>query len=271
MIKDKVCNLCGSNSFEELVLGEPLEKTGNNVICLKCGLIFHNPMMSAQQMEDFYSRQYSGEYSASETISRELAHVRLAFLQKHLDPESISPVLEIGCAQGEFLSELAALDVDCRGVEPAEAMVKFGVETYGVDISEGVYEHLPESPDTYGMISLFHVLEHVFDPLTTLQRIGRELRPGGYLFLEVPTLGDCQLAMVFKNIHPTTFVRATLEAMLSVAGFQSVKVDEKGYHLRVLAVASPPAASIDFPEVHGIRQRVFSYLSKRRAVIDDML
>lgn len=265
------CNLCGSTQFTPLVIGEPVEKTGTNVICQTCGLICHSPVMTAQQMKDFYAREYSGEYSASEAISRELAQTRIAQLQKYLDLKDASPALEIGCAQGEFLAELNKLGVDATGVEPSEAMVALGKKSYDVEILNGIYDDLPEKEDHYGLINLFHVLEHVADPLATLKRIRREIRDDGTLFLEVPTLGDCQLAIIFKTIHPTTFVRSTLEAMLTIAGFEPLMVDEKGYHLRVVARPVEPEAVTSFPEAASIGQRVEDYVSRRRAIIDVMM
>jgi len=265
------CNLCGSIQFKTLDIGEPVQKTGTNVICQVCGLICHNPVMTAQQMKDFYALEYSGEYSASEAISRELAQTRIAQLQKYLDLKDASPALEIGCAQGEFLSELSKLSVEATGVEPSEAMVALGKASYDVEIVNGIYNDLPEKESHYGLISLFHVLEHVADPLATLKRIRREIREDGTLFLEVPTLGDCQLAIIFKTIHPTTFVCSTLEAMLTMAGFEPLLVDEKGYHLRVVARPVEPKAVTSFPEAASIGQRVEDYLSRRRAIIDLMM
>lgn len=264
---DKRCNLCGTRSFEDLDLQEPVARTGHNVLCRGCGLIFHHPAMTAEEMHDFYAAEYSGEYSASETISRELARHRLQAISRLIDLKAASPVLEIGCAQGEFLSEITALGVEARGVEPSRSMSTYGREEYGLDILTGVYDDLPEIDDKYGLFCMFHVLEHVADPLATLKRIRRELRPDGYLFLEVPTLGECQLALVFKTIHPYTFVRETLEAMLAVAGFAPLLVEQRGYHLRVIARPAPPEKSPVLPDAAAVSRRVEEYLAHRRRVV----
>ncbi len=262
------CNLCGAQAFQTLDIGEPVARTGHNVLCPTCGLIFHSPAMSPAEMQDFYASEYSGEYSASETISRELARQRLEVLRKWMDLDRAAPVLEIGCAQGEFLSELSALGIEAQGVEPSRSMAAEGRDGYGVKILTGIYDDLPVRSQAYGLISLFHVLEHVADPLATLRRIRHEIRPDGHLFLEVPTLGDCQLALVFKTIHPTTFVRETLQAMLALAGFDPVIVEERGYHLRVLARPDSPKNQVRWPDALIVRERVNTYLAKRRGIID---
>jgi SAM-dependent methyltransferase len=224
--------------------------------------------MSADEMKRYYTEDYSGEYSASETIARDMARQRIAFLRKHIDLSGVRTALEIGCAQGEFLSELALLGIDAEGLEPSRAMAALGRQAYGVKITDGVYDDFPDRRAHYDLIAMFHVLEHVSDPLGTLVRIRGELRTGGHLLLEVPTMGDCQLAIVFKTIHPTTFVAETLSAMLVKAGFEIMAVSEKGYHIQALARPARESVKPALPDARAISARIDHYLAKRRRVID---
>ncbi|PTN34150.1 class I SAM-dependent methyltransferase [Desulfonatronum sp. SC1] len=265
------CNLCRSHAAAPLDIGEPAAKVGYNVICEICGLIFHYPAMSAEEMKKFYVDDYSGNYSASETIGRDMARGRIAFLQQQIDISKVETALEIGCAKGEFLSELNIAGVPAEGVEPSQAMAGLGSNTYGVKITGSVYDDFPLRPGYYDLMSMFHVLEHVSDPLSMLQRIKKELKPDGYLFLEVPTIAECQLAIVFKAIHPTTFVAETLTAMLVEAEFEVLHSAENGYHLRVLAKpASLPATPI-YPAADVVKTRVYTYLAERRRVVEGIL
>ncbi|OOZ36444.1 class I SAM-dependent methyltransferase [Solemya velesiana gill symbiont] len=262
------CNLCGSEQQERLDLGEPLVRTGAYVQCPTCGLIYHSLPDSIDRMRDFYHSEYAGEYSASEVISRELALARINRLGKARALASLSPALEIGCANGEFIHELAGRDVEVSGVEPSRAMSEHARDHFGLEVVTGLYEDQPEKAAHYRLIAMFHVLEHVVDPTLTLQRIHRELRPGGLLFIEVPTLGDCQLSMVFKPIHPTVFVRETLEAMLAKNGFESLWIDEKGYHLQVIARPMEGQMPVTWPDPVSIRSRIKRYLATRQNVMD---
>lgn len=266
----KICNLCGSHAFEPLNIDESVTRTGHNVLCSNCGLIFHYPAMTAEEMSDFYASEYSDEYSASETISRDLAKERIEILKSKIDLSNAAPVLEVGCAQGEFLAEINSLGIMAQGVEPSRAMAAQGRDSYGLNITTGVYDDLHEQPQKYGLICMFHVLEHVANPLVTLKRIRREIKNNGHLFLEVPTLGDCQLALVFKKIHPTTFVRETLEAMLALAGFVPSLVEERGYHLRMLAKPTEPKDQVPLPNALTVRNQVLNYLTKRRDIIENI-
>lgn len=270
-MKPPTCNLCRSHALTPLDIGEPAAKVGHNVICETCGLIFHYPAMSADEMKKLYSDDYSDEYSASETIGRDMARGRIAFLQQQLDLSQVETALEIGCARGEFLSELNLAGIPAEGVEPSQIMAGLGRNTYGVSITDGVYDDFPVRPGYYDLISMFHVLEHVSDPLATLQRIKKELKPDGRLFLEVPTIADCQLAIVFKTIHPTTFVAATLNAMLVKAGFDVLHTAENGYHLRIFAKPASRLTTPILPAADIIKARVQMYLTDRRRVIEAIL
>ncbi len=265
------CKLCKSHKATLLEIGEPASKVGYNVICETCGLIYHHPSMSAEDMKRFYAEDYNGEYSASETIGRDLARDRILFLKEKINLNRIIAALEIGCAQGEFISELNLAGVPAEGIEPSKTMAEVGRKAYGVNITDRAYDDVPLRIAYYDLICMFHVLEHLPDPLGALKRIKTELKPDGHLFLEVPTLGDCQLAIIFKTIHPTTFVLETLSAMLIMAGFKIINITEKGYHLQALAKPAQNPEKSTYPNAKEIKTRVEKYLATRRKIIKDIL
>lgn len=260
------CGLCGSKFYEKLELDEPAERVGNNVLCKSCGLIYHYPPASQEQMKKFYENCYVDEYADSASTCFDLAKNRIEVLSHYVDLKKLSPALEIGCARGEFLAELSKCGVDVEGVEPSKGLSCYAVNNYDVKVTNGFYDELEEKIDYYGLISLFHVLEHFDKPVDILRRIRRELREDGYLYLEVPTLADCQLATVFKVMHPITFVVDTLSAMLQMTGFRPLFIEERGYHLRVLAVPMEECKDLLFSESHTVVEKVNAYLKGRREV-----
>jgi biotin carboxylase/2-polyprenyl-3-methyl-5-hydroxy-6-metoxy-1,4-benzoquinol methylase len=269
LIKRK-CPLCGNDNFSTLKINEPIEKVGHNVICNECGLIYHNPVMTTDDMAEYYTSAFSEEYHESETMQKTTAETRFTLLKKYVDTAEISPVLEIGCAYGDFLKKLREEDITAEGIEPSEMLAQIGSEAHGITIVTGTYETLPENRNKYGMIVMSHVLEHFSDPVAILQKARRELKENGLLYLIVPTLEDTQLALVFKIIHPTVFVRETLEVMVKKAGFSVVKVVENGYNLSLIArkaAAETPA----YPDASLILKRINSYLDERGQVLENIM
>lgn len=90
-------------------------------------------------------------------------------------------VLDIGCGGGIFLSKLK--NKRRYGLEPNKAchskLNKEGVE---------VFNNLSELSNKVDAITLFHVLEHLSDPIEYIEEILRHLKIGGQLIISVPAL-----------------------------------------------------------------------------------
>ena len=90
-------------------------------------------------------------------------------------------MLDYGGADGRFLPQLAA--------------EKFVYEVSNIAPLEGItrIQHEIEL-GTYSYVHLAHVLEHVVDPLKLVERVVPHIRPGGYLYIEVPQeMSDSEL------------------------------------------------------------------------------
>jgi SAM-dependent methyltransferase len=98
-------------------------------------------------------------------------------------------------------------------------------------ITIGFFKELSLSQQSYDVITLYHVLEHLEDPSGTLAGLKPLLRPGGYLIIEVPnvecTCGDP--AHRFHFAHLYNFNPAALAALARTAGYYvletSISVD----------------------------------------------
>src|SRR5262249_29490127 len=96
-------------------------------------------------------------------------------------------LLDVGCGRGTLV-KLARRD----GFEAFCLERSSGV---GHDISGIIYKDLPEChfPDAhFQVVVLWHVLEHLRQPLDALQEIYRILRPGGWFSVAVPNFGGAQ-------------------------------------------------------------------------------
>lgn len=118
-------------------------------------------------------------------VERRHLPVLLARLRRRLELPEGSRVLEIGAAQGTYLTALTRLGFEARGIEPwAPAIVnarELGQHT-GVqpDIVHGAGEDLSAFEDeSFDLVLAISVMEHVDDPLQVCREAARVLRPGG--------------------------------------------------------------------------------------------
>lgn len=97
--------------------------------------------------------------------------------------------LDVGCGRPTFLRALrAATGWKATGLDTSDAGWADddpGVWS-GLDLRVGEVEETNLPRDSFDLITLWHVLEHVSDPLPFLERLGELAHPGSALVVEVP-------------------------------------------------------------------------------------
>lgn len=229
------CVLCGSDEVVQ-VSDNLRDDMGSNFSarphrCVSCGLVFLYPYMGEDEEKRFYQETFRALYHGkgydlqafhergrAEAGRRRDALKRAGLLRGVL--------LEIGSATGYFL-EAAAGDVDrCIGVEPDEAQRDFARQR-GMDVY-GATEELDGAKAD--IIVMFHVLEHIGNPVEFVSSLGGLLLPGGVLVAEVPNVSDVLLAryaipefekFYWHVAHRCYFSRRTLLSVAEMAGFSA--------------------------------------------------
>lgn len=96
-------------------------------------------------------------------------------------------ILDVGCRNGAFLEilknngyeNLLGIDICTEAVE--ETLSK-GIECIEYDIQEDdVF-----TPETFDVITLFHVMEHISNPIRTCDKVHKILKTDGIVFIEIP-------------------------------------------------------------------------------------
>ena len=111
-----------------------------------------------------------------------------------------SEVLDVGCAAGTFLQRLhretgaRATGVDFVDLSDCPAFAD-------VEFQHGVFGDRPLDRERYDLITMWHFLEHDYDPLRSLMRARDALAPGGRLIVEVPRLDSLSFRL-FRGRWP---------------------------------------------------------------------
>lgn len=162
-----------------------------NVISLKSGLIFVDPV-PFENTEEFYKEEYRKSYKGTHTPK--LKHIYRAGLNALIRFNKITslislegPVLDAGSSSGEFLYLLNKKNIDAVGIEANRGYAKFSISELGVQVQVEPFSAFT-SKENFSAITMFHVLEHLENPVLDLKHLTKNLKPGGYLIIEVPNI-----------------------------------------------------------------------------------
>jgi SAM-dependent methyltransferase len=115
-----------------------------------------------------------------------------------------------------------ARGIEAHGIEPGESEAEEARQA-GVNCFTGTLESYDPGELQFDQIQLFHVLEHLHEPLESLVRLRSLLKPGGLLLVEVPNAHQPYGLLeenFFQNVHLVTYSPNTLPALFKRAGLQ---------------------------------------------------
>jgi glycosyltransferase involved in cell wall biosynthesis/2-polyprenyl-3-methyl-5-hydroxy-6-metoxy-1,4-benzoquinol methylase len=158
-------------------------------------------------------------------------------------------LLDVGCAWGGYLWRMQQLGWEVHGVELNDRAAAFAQQELGLtSVSAGSINNLDYPEDFFDVVHLSMVLEHVPDPLTTLNKLSRLLKDNGQLILSVPDIEGVE-ARLFREKsytlqvpqHLSHFSPTTIRDCLESAGF----VVERVVHQRTKSDFVKSAAYLD--------------------------
>ncbi|HEY1793738.1 MAG TPA: class I SAM-dependent methyltransferase [Opitutaceae bacterium] len=108
----------------------------------------------------------------------------LNYLLSHQLPPA--RVLEVGCAHGGYVALMRWAGFEADGTELNPDVAKIAEDIFGVRAFAGTVESLPLKAESFEVIVLNDVIEHLPDPLSTLTHCARLLTSGGIFVIQTP-------------------------------------------------------------------------------------
>lgn len=193
------CYLCGSTEFK-LRDGSVKDNKDLDILeCVNCSLVFLSSIDHIK--DDFYtSSQMSSEMNLqewhNETYIDDLR--RFNFVKKSIVNKNI---VDFGSGAGGFLTRAKKIAKSVTGIEIDPKIVDYYKEK---DIT--LLQNISDLEDNkYDLITAFHVLEHLEDPLEILKQLIPKLKKGANLIIEVPNSDDILLTL-YKNKSYENFI-----------------------------------------------------------------
>lgn len=172
------CPLCGQKT--ELFFPE----NSNLLKCMVCGVVFNKSSMLGKY---YYENERVTHVDKKKINSRKRnAKQRVNLIKKILKKESV--LIDIGCGEGLFLQEAKNYVNNVYGIEPTKHYATYAKDHLSLDIQQGVIEEIEFPADTFDIVTMFHVLEHLHSPSQTLDRIYSWIKQNGYIVIEVPNI-----------------------------------------------------------------------------------
>ncbi len=209
------------------------------VTCHDCRLRFTWPRPTEAELAELYCDEYfAGGGGLGYRDYRSLAEVNArrawSVLKRFTEVGAVQPrrLLDVGCATGGFLAEASGEGWTTMGVEMSASAAASARTELGLTVLEGDIGASQLPLGSFGLITMWHVLEHVLDPDFVLRRARELLAPGGQLFIELPnwdSMGRIIKGPRWSQMKPPEhinfFTRKTLERAVATRGFRPVKVD----------------------------------------------
>lgn len=159
--------------------------------CNHCGLGTTHPSPEPENLGRYYETNdyisHSGEsrdlFSKVYQLVRKYTHARkYQLLRKY---SSAGTLLDIGCATGEFLAYCSSKQMQVKGIEPSEKARNIAVNRYHLEVFPEAQIDQFEA-ESFGIITMWHVLEHVPDINLRMKDISRLLSNDGVAMIALP-------------------------------------------------------------------------------------
>lgn len=270
------CDLCGAENWEVLFIGSDrrhgLPGEFGVTKCRSCGHLQTNPRPTRKSMQAFYPESYGSHSPNSPTIRRTKRDLRLMKLgKKSIFGSIILPFaswrfrrlipswlegekglfLEIGCGTGWLCALAQEMGWQAIGVDISLNACLASRRTWNIPILCSDSHSLPFKSNTFRLVVLCHVLEHLYSPRQVLCEVYRVLGRGGWVALEVPN-ADSLGRQVYRHLwnswdlprHLHHFTPTTLRRLMEQAGFQKIRIQSAHYEPFILTTRWLPRKNL---------------------------
>ena len=247
----KTCSLCNSkgillySNLRDRLYSVPgvwnIRKCSNN----KCGLLWLDPKPVEEDINKLYKKiktnylayKYGYFNSSMNFFEKLLAMImyidpgrraNLDFSVMYLPMKAGKFLLDLGCGDGWLLENMQNLGWKVEGIDMDYKAVKIA-RSKGFNVRFGKLEDQLYPDNHFDVITMSHVIEHVYDPLKILRECYRILKPKGRLIIVTPNADSLGHKIFGKSWFPLEpprhlyiFNCKSLADLLKRSGFKKI-------------------------------------------------
>ncbi len=235
------CNLCECEDTKVIHDQERFDLPVNTVICNNCGLVYINPRPIEKNYYKMYEVDYRVAVSGTDDWLENKFQEQRGYSQRKVIPfylrhykDFSGNLLDVGCSYGglmmPFKEEFS--DVNLFGIEPVVNIAEQAQLKTGAKIHVGPIE-TAEFSEKFNLIIFARCLNHMLDPMTTIQKARSMLDEQGKLLIilhdAISTLMFQGLSQFTEITHPYIFSPETIKSLLAKAGFKIIGYEDKAF------------------------------------------
>jgi 2-polyprenyl-3-methyl-5-hydroxy-6-metoxy-1,4-benzoquinol methylase len=234
--------------------------------CNSCGFLFTANPPPENEIEKYYSTSdYISHSDTKKGVTNALYHFtrnlmlrRKKNLVNKVTGSGAGTLLDIGCGTGYFAAFMKDSGWNVTGLEVNETARSFAKEKFNLEVINE--NKLPEIEENhFDCITLWHVFEHLFDPVKYLSEIRRLLKPGGMCIIAMPNFGSCD-ARHYNEYwaawdvprHLWHFTPDTFNILAEKNGFKLVKTKSLPADVFYISILSERYRGTNLPFITGM-------------------
>jgi SAM-dependent methyltransferase len=247
------CPICDSHSFSFWRKGLDHNVSGDEfkvVQCDACGCRFTNPRPTEETIGNYYkSENYVSHSGTKKGFINRIYHLvrSRSIVKKEKLISSLTQqknILDIGCGTGDFLAHCQKKGWNITGVEPDESARALSQKNHGFTIHD-VSALQQFEQEKFDVITMWHVLEHVYHLKEDVRHFYHLLKPGGHLIIAVPNCSSHDAdyyqehwAALDLPIHLYHFRPSDIQKLSEMHGFDLVKILPMKYDAYYISMLS---------------------------------
>ena len=241
--------------------------------CTGCRLLRLHPWPTLSELTQYYPESYWFAAPESSVGRMEEAYRRLVlsdharFVAGALAPAD-GTVLDLGCGGALLGRLLRERGYKVVGLDFSVQAAHVGWHTNRVPVATGIFSSAPFASETFAAITMFHVLEHLYDPGAYIEAAWHLLKPGGRLIVQVPNAASWQALLFGEHWngfdlprHLINFRASDIHSLVSQKRFKVLRSKHFSLRDNPAGFASSLAPDLD-PMARRVRGKTESPASR---------
>ena len=251
------CQICQGTDLKDFIGVVDHNYSGdvfNLSECVNCGYRFTNPRPIESTIGNYYkSENYISHNSTKKGLINKIYHrvrnYQFKIKESSIEKTKISPgkkVLDVGCGTGNFVNHLNLHGWKAEGVETDDKAREIA-QLSNIKVYKNI--NLVDS-EKYDVITMWHVLEHVYNLNNYMQKLRSLLKKDGLLVIAVPNSNSYDANIYKENwyaydapIHISHFRKSNMKLLAEKNKFKLAKTQKLFFDAFYISMLSSKKSS----------------------------